>query len=135
MAKKMVCQAQPLIAVKNVPKSSKFYQQVLQCKSGHGGKEYEQLIVKDRMILQLHRWEVEHNHGNLIGKEKQKSRGNGTVLWFMVDDFDRSVKAIKKSKAKILKDVEINENANHREIWFNDPDGYVVVVAGHYGDI
>lgn len=133
--KKLTCQAQPLIAVKNVPKSSKFYQAVLQCKSGHGGVEFEQLIVNGRMILQLHKWEVGHNHGHIIGNQKNKTRGNGEVLWFMVDDFDKSVRAIKKTKTKILKDVAINENANHREIWFNDLDGYVVVVASHYGDV
>lgn len=53
----------------------------------------------------------------------------------MVDDFNKSVKAIKRRKAKILKDVCVNENANHREIWFLDLDGYTVVVAGHYGDL
>lgn len=135
MAKKMVCQSQPLIAVKNVPISSQFYQDVLQCESGHGGNDYEHLTVQDRMLLQLHKWDVEHNHGNLIGNEKEKTRGNGTVLWFIVDDFDKSVEAIKKSKTNILKNIEINKNANHREIWFNDPDGYVVVVRGHYGDV
>lgn len=133
--KKRICQSQPLIAVNNVTKSSKFYQAVLQCESSHGGSEYEQLTVKGTMILQLHRWEAEHNHRNLIGDEKNKTRGNGVLLWFMVDDFNKSVAAIKKTKAKILKNVETNENANHREIWFNDIDGYVVVVAGQYGDL
>lgn len=133
--KKLICQSQPLIAVSNVPESSKFYQSVLQCKSGHGGNEYEQLVVEDRIILQLHAWAVEHHHENFLGNPGNKTRGNGTVLWFMVDDFDKSARAIKKLKTRILKDVCVNENANHREIWFLDPDGYTVVVASHYGDL
>jgi hypothetical protein len=38
--------AQPLIAVSDVERSSRWYQQLLGCQSGHGGNEYEQ-IVKD----------------------------------------------------------------------------------------
>ena len=133
--KKSICQSQPLIAVKSVPKSSKFYQSILQCKSGHGGKEYEQLVIGKRMIMQLHAWNVSHHHDDLLGNQKNKARGNGTILWFMVDDFNKSVRAIKRRKAKILKNVCVNENANHREIWFLDLDGYTVVVAGHYGDL
>jgi hypothetical protein len=29
----------------------------------------------------------------------------------------------------------VNPNANHREIWLRDPDGYVVVLASAYGDV
>ena len=32
---------QPLIAVRDVEASSRWYQRLLDCKSGHGGKEYE----------------------------------------------------------------------------------------------
>ena len=37
-------QPQPLIAVRDVPASSRWYQQLLGCASGHGGHEYEQLV-------------------------------------------------------------------------------------------
>jgi hypothetical protein len=135
MKKKYQCQAQPLIAVRDVKKSSKWYQKILGCKSGHGGDEYEQLVVKDRMILQLHAWEVEHHHDLLLGKLSRKDRGNGVVLWFLVDEFDDAVKRVRKLKCKILKDVAVNPNANHREIWIKDLDGYTVVVASHYRDL
>jgi hypothetical protein len=29
----------------------------------------------------------------------------------------------------------VNSNANHREVWLRDPDGYVVVIASAYGDL
>jgi predicted enzyme related to lactoylglutathione lyase len=135
MKTKYVCQSQPLITVNDVKKSSKWYQKVLGCQSGHGGDEYEQLVIKDRMILQLHAWEIEHHHDDFLGKKSLKSRGNGVVLWFMVDDLDESLKQIKKLKCKILKPEAVNPNANHREIWLQDPDGYTVVIAGHYGDL
>jgi hypothetical protein len=44
--------AQPLIAVHDVQVSSRWYQALLSCESGHGGTEYEQIFSKGRMILQ-----------------------------------------------------------------------------------
>ena len=46
---------QPLIAVSDVEASSRWYQQLLGCRSAHGGTEYERLISGDALILQLHR--------------------------------------------------------------------------------
>lgn len=47
---------QPLIAVADVEKASLWYQTMLGLQSGHGGKEYEQLLFEQRMVLQLHRY-------------------------------------------------------------------------------
>ena len=45
---------QPLIAVEDVEKTSLWYQTMLGLSSGHGGKEYEQLMFNQHMVLQLH---------------------------------------------------------------------------------
>ena len=37
--------------------------------------------------------------------------------------------------AQVLEGPEVNPNAQHREIWLRDPDGYVVVLAGPCGDL
>jgi catechol 2,3-dioxygenase-like lactoylglutathione lyase family enzyme len=58
-------QPQPLIAVRDVEASSRWYQRLLGCQSAHGGKEYERLVVKGVLIMQLHRFEVEHHHVGL----------------------------------------------------------------------
>src|SRR5690606_11241310 len=50
-------QPQPMIAVTDVPASSRWYQQVLGARSGHGGDEYEQIVdAGGRILLQLHDW-------------------------------------------------------------------------------
>ena len=56
---------QPLICVSDVEASSRWYQRLLDCQSSHGGPEYERLMSGGRLILQLHRWDVEHHHGRL----------------------------------------------------------------------
>ncbi len=35
--------------------------------------------------------------------------------------------------AGVERDVHVNPNAGHREIWLRDPDGYLVVLAEPYG--
>jgi extradiol dioxygenase family protein len=124
---------QPLIAVHDVQVSSRWYQAVLGCESGHGGAKYEQITYKGEMILQLHQWDAhEHPH---IGNPKSKPYGNGVLLWFQTDDFDATLKRAKALKAEFLEEPKVNSNANHREFWLRDLDGYVVVIAGAYGDL
>ncbi len=126
------CQAQPLINVQSVSQSSAWYQDILSCTSGHGGEEYERLLSDGQLILQLHAWDTDHDHGTFMGEEELPIRGNGMLLWFLVQDFDAAVKRIRNRKAVILKDVCVNPNASHREIWIKDLDGYTVVLASPY---
>jgi catechol 2,3-dioxygenase-like lactoylglutathione lyase family enzyme len=124
---------QPLIAVSDVEASGRWYQDVLGFKSGHGGPEYERLLSGDQLVMQLHHWDA-HEHPHL-GNPDAKPYGNGVVLWFQSDNIEQAFTRVKKSKAKILEPLKVNTNANHREFWLSDPDGYVVVVAGTYGDV
>ena len=78
---------QPLICVKDVEASSRWYQRLLHCESAHGGPNYERLVHSGELVLQLHRWEEEHHHGR-IGDPNDLPPGNGLLLWFEVDDFD-----------------------------------------------
>lgn len=124
---------QPLISVRDVPASSRWYQAVLGCQSGHGGPEYEQLVHQGSMLLQLHHWDAhEHPH---IGDPALKPYGNGVVLWFQTDQFDDAMHRVRAARAEVLEGPQVNTNAKHREVWLRDPDGYVVVIAGKYGDV
>lgn len=119
---------QPLIAVADVALSSRWYQQLLGCQSGHGGRDYEQLVWDGRMILQLHRWDA-HDYPHM-GRPETKPYGNGVLLWFQTAGFDAAVERARALAAEIVEEPHFNENANHRECWLRDPDGYVVVLAG-----
>jgi len=120
-------QLAPLICVHDVPASSTWYQQLLGCTSGHGGDEYERLISGGRLVLQLHRWDVEHDHGPL-GDPTLRPYGNGVLLWFELDDFDAAVGRAVDLNAKTLRDRQLSENGNW-EYWVRDPDGYTVVLT------
>lgn len=128
---------QPLIAVSDVEASSRWYQELLGCRSAHGGREYERLVADGRLVLQLHSFDVEHHHGR-IGNPDDKPYGNGLLLWFEIDDFDAALGRIEKMQAEVVLPRHRNPRSgdggpNHWECWLRDPDGYVVVLASPDG--
>jgi catechol 2,3-dioxygenase-like lactoylglutathione lyase family enzyme len=131
---------QPLIAVRDVEATSRWYQRLLGCESAHGGAEYERLTVEGELVLQLHAWDVEHHHG-AIGNPEARPYGNGVLLWFELDDFDGAVERAAELEAEIVlaphrnpAEGEPGGGPAHREIWLRDPDGYTVVVASPDGE-
>ena len=127
---------QPLICARDVEASSCWYQRLLNCRSDHGGPNYERLVSNGRLILQLHNWDVEHHHCR-IGDPKV-APGNGVLLWFEVDDFDAAVARATELQAKVVLSRHRNPpegdgGPNHWEIWLRDPDGYTVVLASPDG--
>jgi len=128
---------QPLIAVTDVEASSAWYQRLLNCRSDHGGKEYERLVHDGVLILQLHHFGVEHDHG-AIGDPGDKPYGNGVLLWFEIDDFDAAMARIGEMNIEIIlakhrNPPDGNGGPNHWECWLRDPDGYTVVLASPDG--
>ena len=129
-------QSQPLICVRDVEASSRWYQRLLGCRSDHGGSHYERLVSQGRLILQLHHWDVEHHHGR-IG-DRSLTPGNGVLLWFEVSDFDDAVARVTELQAEIVRTRHRNPpdgdgGPNHWEVWLRDPDGYTVVLASPDG--
>ena len=129
---------QPLICVTDVERSSRWCQALLGCQSGHGGDEYERLIDDGTLVMQLHRFEVEHHHGP-IGDASTRPYGNGLALWFEVEDLDDAVGRAEAFRAEVVRPPHRNPpdgpgGPDHREIWLNDPDGYLVVLASPDGE-
>jgi catechol 2,3-dioxygenase-like lactoylglutathione lyase family enzyme len=117
-----------MVAVRDVPASSRFYQQLLGAEGGHGGNEYEQIVADGDLLLQLHAADVAHHHGPLA--DPDHPFGNGVLLWFEVADFEAAVERVRAAGAQVIRDRHVNPNANQEEIWVRDPDGYIVVLAG-----
>ena len=111
---------------------------MLDCRSDHGGPEYERLVWGGYLILQLHSREVEHHHGP-IG-DADIAPGNGVLLWFEIDDFDSGVERATELDAEIIREPHRNPPVGqpggpaHREIWLRDPDGYAIVLASPDGE-
>jgi len=128
--------SQPLICVRDVEASSRWYQELLAFESAHGGDAYERLVAQGTLRLQLHRWDVTHHHGAL--GDPSLPHGNGVVLWFEVDDFDAAEARARTLGAEVVKPKHRNPpdgdgGPNHWELWLRDLDGYTVVLASPDG--
>ena len=134
-AQKSTIEPQPLIAVRNVRASSRWYVELLGADSipEHPHRDvYDRISHFGRLLLQLHAWDAEE-HPNLVNADAAPP-GHGVLLWFQVDDFDLVVERARGLEAEIIEEPHINPAPRHREIWLRDPDGYVVVVASPDGE-
>lgn len=134
-AQRSAVEAQPLIAVRNVRASSRWYRELLGADSlpEHPHRDlYERISCSGRLLLQLHAWD-EEEHPNLVNRDAARP-GHGVLLWFETDDFDAVVKRARGLGSEIIQGPLVNPRPQHREIWLRDPDGYVVVIASPDGD-
>ncbi len=125
--------AQPLICVVDVEASSLWFQRTLGLVSAHGGPEYEMLTSNGAMVMQLHGWDA-HEHPHL-GKPDLAPAGNGVALWFACADAEQSYQQATAAGAEVLEPLHVNSRAGHLEFWLREPNGYVVVVSGPYGQL
>jgi catechol 2,3-dioxygenase-like lactoylglutathione lyase family enzyme len=128
---------QTLIAVRDVKASSAWYQTLLgvssNCDPDHPHRlVYDRLLCGDTLILQLHHWDDE-KHPNLVDPDRAP-HGHGVLLWFEIDDFDAAVNRARRLGARVIEEPHVNPAPRHREIWIQDPDGYVVVLASRDGE-
>ncbi len=124
-------QSQPLIAVRDVRASSRWYQHLLGADAlpEHEHRDsYDRILCDGRLILQLHAWD-EEDHPNLVHADAAPP-GHGVLLWFEVEDFDAAVGKARSLRAQVVEEPHVNPATGHREIWLRDADGYVVVITG-----
>ena len=127
--------SEPLLAVRDVRASSRWYQQLLGFDSlpEHSHRDfYDRMLYAGELVLQLHAWD-KHDHPNLMNADAAPV-GHGVVLWFEVDDFDAVVERARALRAEFLLEPHFNPAPRHREMWLRDPDGYVVAVASPDGE-
>ena len=128
--------AQPLIAVRDVRASARWYGTLLGADSlpDHAHRDfYDRVYAAGRLVLQLHAWDKE-NHPNLVNANAAPV-GHGVLLWFGVEDFDGAVAHSRELQAEVILDAHFNPAPQHREMWLRDPDGYVVVLARQDGEV
>ena len=131
----LMTESQPLIAVRDVRASSRWYSELLGADSlpDHSHRDvYDRIWRSDRMLLQLHAWD-EEDHPNLVNADAAPV-GHGVVLWFQVDDFDSAVQRAHRLRAEVILEPHVNPAPQHREMWLRDPDGYVVVISSPDGE-
>lgn len=117
----------PIIAVKDVEASSKWYQSVFGVRSMHGGKEFDILIDKnDEVLLCLHKW-GEHGHPTM--QTSNMLPGNGLILYFRMDNMEQIRENLRNMNYGVEEEIKLSPNSRRKEFSFREPDGYYITIA------
>lgn len=117
----------PIIAVRDVEVSSKWYQSVFGCRSMHGGKEFDVLLSEnDEVFICLHKW-GEHDHPTMANPNI--TPGNGLILYFRTENMNAIRQNVEKSGDAIEEDIHLNPNSTKKEFSLRDPDGYYLTIT------
>ena len=117
----------PIIAVKDVEASSIWYQSVFDCRSMHGGKEFDILVSEnDEILICLHKW-GEHQHPTMT--DQSITPGNGLILYFRTENMNRIRQNVEKIGGLVAEDIHLNPNSRKSEFSIRDPDGYYLTVT------
>ena len=117
----------PIIAVKDVQASSRWYQSVLGCRSMHGGTEFDILVSEtNEVLLCLHKW-GQHAHPTMTNPAIVP--GNGLILYFRTDNMDLIRENIQRLGFPVEEEVHLNSNSTKREFSLRDPDGYYLTIT------
>ena len=117
----------PIIAVKDVEASSKWYQQVFGFKIAHGGDEFAVLVSQDdEILLCLHKW-GEHHHPTMTNPGI--TPGNGLILYFRTEDMNALRQNVEKLGGIVEEDIHLNSNSLKKEFSVRDPDGYYLTIT------
>lgn len=117
----------PIIAVKDVAASSKWYQSIFNCYSLHGGKKFDVLVdERNEILICLHAWGA-HEHPTM--KDATITPGNGLILYFRTDNMQQIFDNAVKAGAIIAEEIHVNTNSTKKEFSIRDPDGYYLTIS------
>ena len=117
----------PIIAVRDVEASSKWYQSVFNCRSRHGGDQFDLLVDEnDEVIICLHKW-GEHDHPTM--QNPNIDPGNGLILYFRTENMEKVRHNIESKGYAVESEILLNPNSGKREFSLRDPDGYFLIIT------
>ena len=119
----------PIIGVRDVPRSFKWYQLLFgQPETAPGHEYWGQIVDSDgTVLLCVHQWST-HHHPSLMTPDHGKA-GNGLLLFFRVDDYDMALKRALSLVDHFEEEPHLNPNTQTLEFSLRDPDGFYVTIS------
>ena len=117
----------PMIVVRDVEASSKWYQELLGLSTGHGGAEFEMLMSGDGLALMLHH--VDFGEHPALSDPREGTPGRGVLLYFSVDAVEPLFERATTMEADVIDEPHENPKAGAVEFSLRDPDGYSLTIS------
>ena len=118
----------PIIAVKDVNGSAKWYEKIFGFKNsspeGHGFAVLKS--ETNEIVLCLHQWEMD-DHPTMT--DPSITPGNGLILYFRTENMDKIHQRAVNEGCKIEEDIHLNPRPMKREFSLSDLDGYFLTVS------
>jgi len=115
----------PIIAVRNIQTSARWYRQVFGCRST--GIHLITLVAESgEVLLCLHPW-GEHGHPTM--QEPEIGAGHGLILYFRTDNLDGIRKNVEMLNYAVEEEIHVNPNSRKKEFSLRDPDGYYLTIT------
>nr|WP_299342391.1 VOC family protein [Allomuricauda sp.] len=120
-------QIDPIIAVKNVEASAKWYEAVFGYSRKHGGDEFAVLVDRnDKIMLCLHKWGA-HQHPTMVNPNI--TPGNGLILYFRTESMEEVRKNVERMSHPVEEEIHVNPNSTKKEFSLRDLDGYYLTIT------
>ena len=121
----------PIIAVKDVEVSSKWYEHVFGVKRLQGESGSFAVLGSDHgeILLCLHGW-GEHHHPPMA--DPGITPGNGLMLYFRTADMQDIRQPVADMRVIVDQDVHLNPNSLKKEFSLRDPDGYYLTITEYH---
>lgn len=118
-----------IIGVADVARSFRWYRSLFGQAPADPAHDYFGQILDDdgTVLLCLHKW-GSHDHPTLRGAELAEP-GNGLLLFFRVDDFDRVLSHARALVDQLAEEPQLNPATGTMEFALRDLDGYYVMVS------
>lgn len=120
----------PILAVKDVLSSARWYEELFGLKNKHGGSNFA--VLQDESgetVICLHEW-GSHNHPSMT--DPTILPGNGLILYFKTTDFESVRGKAEEMKVQIIQDTHRNTNSNRLEFSIKDLDGYYISITEYH---
>jgi len=123
-----------IIGVRDVARSFQWYQALLGiAQTAPAHEDFGQIEDADgTVLLSLHEWGA-HEHPTLASPDVAMP-GNGLLLFFRVDDFDKALQDARTLVARLEEEPQMNPATGTLEFALRDPDGYYVMVSALSSD-
>jgi len=117
----------PIIAVKDIEASSRWYQTIFECRRMHEGNDFAVLVSEDdEILICLHKW-GEHEHRTMTNPNDIS--GNGLILYFRTENMNVIRQNVEKMGYSVEEDIRLNLNSRKMEFSLLDPDGYYLTIS------